>query len=429
MKKLLEKMLGSIAKAIIQKYKPTIIGITGSAGKTSTKQAVFAALKDSLDVRATAKNYNNELGLPLTVIGGKAWGKNVFGWIAVVLRGLSYLAISRRYPKTLVLEMGADRRGDIAKLVAIAPPLVAIETSVGEAHIEFFGSVGAIAEEKETLVRALPPEGYALLCADDPRVVAMRGATKARVMTYGLAATADLHADSVEYVRDPRSLAVLGMRMNVPNRSESVAIDLPGVAGRGHMRAALAALAVAKIMKVPFRDAAEGLRSYVPPPGRMRIIPGNKNTVIIDDTYNASPAAMHDALEVLSKFPIPDKARRIALLGDMRELGGITEKAHAEVGERIAKSGIDLFVAVGEAMNEAIEAAKRNGMDEDRVFHMENAVAAARFLEDRLHLGDAILIKGSQNTIRLERAVKALMAEPERAEELLCRQGPEWENK
>jgi len=428
MKKLLEQTLGKIAAAIIKKYQPTVIGITGSAGKTSTKQAVFAALSATFDVRATPKNYNNELGLPLTIIGGKAAGKNVFAWLVIICRGWSYLILNRKFPKMLVLEMGADRRGDLAKLVAIAPPRVSVITSIGEAHIEYFGSLGAIAEEKETLVKVLPADGYAVLNADDPRVVSMRSVTKAKVVTYGLSGTADVRATELEYIRDPRSLAVLGMRLTVPGSSGPLAVDLPGVVGRGHALAALAGLATAKILGVPLVAAAEGLRRYAPPPGRLRLISGIKNTVIIDDTYNASPGAMHEALEVLKNFTVPEKARRIALLGDMRELGGFTERAHREVGEYVAKNNIDIFVAIGEAMHEAIEAAKQNGMNEDHVMHMENAVAAARFLEERLHPGDVILIKGSQNTIRLERAVKALMAEPERAEEFLCRQGPEWEN-
>ena len=427
MKKILEKTLAAIATAILRKYKPMVIGITGSAGKTSTKEAVFAALSGSYDVRATPKNYNNELGLPLTVIGGRAAGKNIFGWLAIIFRGWSYLIFNRKFPKMLVLEMGADRTGDLAKLVAIAPPHISIVTSVGEAHIEFFGSLGAIAEEKETLVKVLPPDGYALLSADDPRVFSMRAVTKAKVLTYGLSETADVRAALLEYIRDPRSTAVLGLRLTVPGPTGSVKVDLPGVVGRGHALAALAGIAASKVLGVSLPAAAEGLRKYAPPPSRMRLIPGVKNTVLLDDTYNASPGAMHEALEVLKNFPVPDKARRIALLGDMRELGGFTERAHTEVGEYVAKNNIDIFVAVGEAMHEALEAAKKNGMSEDRVIHMESAEAAGHFLEERLRPGDVILIKGSQNTIRLERAVKVLMLEPERAGELLCRQGKEWE--
>jgi UDP-N-acetylmuramoyl-tripeptide--D-alanyl-D-alanine ligase len=425
MKKILEKTLARIAKAIIAKYKPLIIGITGSAGKTSAKEAIFVALTRKYDVRATPKNYNNELGLPLSIIGGNAAGKNVFAWAAIVIRGLRLILFPCRYPKMLVLEMGADRHGDLAKLVAIAPPSISVITSLGSAHIGHFGSLGAIAEEKETLVRCLPPDGYAVLNSDDPRVFSMRGATQAKVLSYGFSPSAEVRISSVEYMHDPRSTAVLGLRLSVPTGAHDIEIDLPGVVGEGHARAALAGLAVAKVLRVSPSEAAEGLRSYAPPPSRMRLVPGIKKTVLIDDTYNASPDAMFEAIKVLKEFKIPEKARRIAILGDMLELGGITEKEHAAVGERLAKNGADLFIAVGEAMNHAIDAAKAAGMDENCVIHMQNAISAGRFVQERLKQGDVVLIKGSQG-VRMERAVVELMAQPERAHDLVCRQGREW---
>ncbi len=425
MKKLLERILGALAKAILEKYKPLIIGITGSAGKTSAKEAVYSALCGSFTVRATVKNYNNELGLPLSIIGGKAAGKSIIGWLAVFFRALGLLVFTRKYPGLLVLEMGADRPGDLGKLVRIAPPTISVITSLGSAHIEHFGSLGAIAEEKETLVRCLPADGIAVLNSDDPRVFAMRGATKAKIITYGFSASAEMRIVSSEYMREPRSMAVLGMRVGVPTPLGKVEIELPGVAGENHARAALAGFAVAKALKVSTQEAAEGLRKYAPAPSRMRLVEGIKKTVLIDDTYNASPDAMFEALKVLKDFPVPEKARRIAILGDMLELGGITEKEHAAVGERLAKDGIDMFLAIGEAMNYAIDAAKAAGMSEDRVIHMQNAVSAGRFIQEKLKPGDVVLVKGSQG-VRMERAVVELMAEPERAPELVCRQGKEW---
>jgi UDP-N-acetylmuramoyl-tripeptide--D-alanyl-D-alanine ligase len=425
MKKTLEKILAFIAKAILKKYKPTIIGITGSAGKTSAKEAIAAALAGSFDLRAPIKNYNNALGLPLTIIGGKSAGKNPLGWLGVIWRGLTLIVFPCRYPKLLVLEMGADRVGDIAKLVEIAPPDIAVVTSIGLAHIEHFGSIGAIAEEKETLVRALKPDGFAVLSADDPRVFAMRAKAPGRVLTYGLSLTADVHCGAIEYERDPRSLAVLGMRLKVADSSGEYAIDLRGVAGRGHVQAALAALAVAKILKVPFSEAAQGVRNYAPPPSRLKLVPGIKGTVLIDDTYNASPSAVFEALEVLKDFPVPDRSRRIVMLADMLELGSITEKEHAMIGDKIAKDGLDYFLAVGEAVHYAVASAKLAGMGEDRIFHFNDSVSAARFLQERLKLGDVVLIKGSQG-LRMERAVVELMAEPLDAEKLVCRQNPEW---
>jgi len=429
MKKILEKVLGKIAQDIVKKYQPMIIGITGSAGKTSTKEAVYSVLSEFFNVRTAIKNYNNEFGLPLTIIGGKAAGKNIFGWLAVIIRGISYIIFPRKYPAMLVLEMGSDRPGDLAKLVAIARPTVSAVTSVGAAHLEFFGSLGAIAEEKETLVRALPPDGWAVLNADDPRVAAMRAASPGRVLTCGFSETADIRAAHIEYTRDVNSLMATGLRVTVSGFSfEPLIIELPGMAGTGHVRAALFALAVAKIFRVPSAEAIRGVKKYSPPPGRMRLIPGIKDTLLIDDTYNASPAATSDALDALGTLPLPGNARRIAILGDMKELGGITERVHAETGERLVKDKIDYFVAVGEAMHEAVEAAKHVGMSEDMIMHLDNSNTAGRFMVERIKSGDIILIKGSQS-MRMERAVHELMAEPVRAEELLCRQDGGWENR
>jgi UDP-N-acetylmuramoyl-tripeptide--D-alanyl-D-alanine ligase len=299
-------------------------------------------------------------------------------------------------------------------------------TSIGTAHIGYFGSLNAIAEEKETLVRALAAHGCAVLNADDPRVISMRAVIKAKIITFGFSATADVRATSVEFLRDPMTLAVQGLRVMAVSGPHQISFDLLGVLGKGHVRAALSALAVARALGLPLAVAAAALATYAPPPSRLRLIPGIKNTVLIDDSYNASPAAMFDALEVLKEYPVPTGRKRIALLGDMRELGDFTDKAHEEVGERVAKDNVDLFVAVGEAMHGALEAAKRAGMSEDHCFHLTDAVSAGRFLQERIRPGDVILIKGSQNTIRLERAVKELMAEPERAAELICRQGKEW---
>jgi UDP-N-acetylmuramoyl-tripeptide--D-alanyl-D-alanine ligase len=254
----------------------------------------------------------------------------------------------------------------------------------------------------------------------------MRGVARGKVLTFGFQETADVRAASVEHIREPKTLAVRGLRVTATSGARETTIELRGVLGTGHVRAALAALAAARALGVPLAAAADGLKRYTPPPGRVRLVPGVKGTVIIDDTYNSSPDAVFEALETLRAYPVPDGCRRIALLGDMLELGGYSETGHTNVGTRVAESGAEMFIGVGERMREALVSAKRAGMNEDRVLPMENAVSAARFLQGRLRAGDVVLIKGSQG-MRMERAVRELMAEPERASELLCRQGKEWE--
>jgi UDP-N-acetylmuramoyl-tripeptide--D-alanyl-D-alanine ligase len=425
MKNLIEKILSSLAAAIIKKYKPLIIAITGSAGKTSAREAILAAIGAEFDARASLKNYNNDLGLPLSVINAKSSGKNIFSWLTVIARGASFVVFPRHYPRVLILEMAADRPGDLARLVKIAPPDISVITSVGSAHIEFFGSEGAIAEEKATLVRALGAEGVAVLNADDSRVIGMRSACKGKIITFGIDSVADVRATKIEYLRDTRSLVVNGLHIEAGIKEQIIHFNILGAIGKNHVLAALVGLAVAKALKIKMETAALNLEKIKLAPGRSRLIPGIKETVIIDDSYNASPAAVFGALTTLKDYPVVGNGRRIAVLGDMLELGGYTEAAHRQVGEMAARLDIDYFYGVGERMNNACDAARIAGMGEGQVIHMESAGAAARFLQERLHPNDVVLIKGSQG-MRMEQAVKELMLEPERAPELLCRQGSEW---
>lgn len=176
-----------------------------------------------------------------------------------------------------------------------------------------------------------------------------------------------------------------------------------------------------------FHDAVRGLKDYQPLPGRMRLIQGVKGTVIIDDSYNANPEAIKRALETLIKFPADQLAKRYAILGDMRELGPKSEEFHREIGAYVTDLRIDYFVGVGELMGEAIASARARGMDESHLFHFGSSREAGEFIKERVRAGDVMLIKGSQNQIRMERAVSVLMAEPDQAEKLLVRQGREWQ--
>ncbi len=425
MKNLIEKILSALASAIIKKYKPMVVAVTGSAGKTSAREAIYAAVNTEFDARASLKNYNNDLGLPLSIINAKSVGKNIFSWLKIIARGVSFIVFLRRFPGVLILEMAADHPGDLARLVKIAPPNVSVITSVGSAHMEFFGSESAIAEEKATLVHALTVDGVAVLNADDSRVNGMRSTCKGKIITFGIDNVADVRATKIEYLRDTQSLAVTGLCVEAAIKNQKVNFILHGAIGKNHVLAALAGLAAAYALKIKPETAALNLEKIKLAPGRSHLIPGIKETMIIDDSYNASPATVLSALVALKDYPVVGNGRRIALIGDMLELGGYTETAHKNVGETAARLGIDFLYGVGERMHDACTAARAAGMGEEQIIHMENAGSAARFLQERLHPNDVILIKGSQG-MRTERAVRELMLEPEKAEELLCRQGKEW---
>ena len=435
MQQALQEKLATQAAAVLARYQPTIVAVTGSVGKTSTKEAIACVLRPGRDVRATSGNYNNELGVPLTILGEESPGRSVFGWWGVLRRARRLARGGHAYPKTLVLEMAMDRPGDLAKLVAFAKPSVAVVTDVSESHLEFFSSIEAIAEEKSTIVRALGANGVAVLNADNHWTAAMRKQHTGRTLTFGIKQAADLHAEEIGTTDQLPPSAVspdlealkslglpLGTTFKLAYKGQHVPVRLPRVLGNQQVYAALAAAAVAVSQGRNLVQVGEALLGYVPPRGRMNLIPGEKQTLIIDDTYNASPVSTIAALEVLGT--LKPRGRRIAVLGDMAELGRASEAGHREVGKHVAHTA-DFAVFVGDKMALAAQAAEQAGMTDERHTEVHDSRQVEAVLESVMSQGDVVLVKGSQ-VARMERVVKALMAEPERSGDLLVRQYGDW---
>jgi len=418
--------LSLFARMIIKKYQPVIIGITGSIGKTSAKEAVYCVLKDHLSVRLSQKNYNNEIGLPLTVIGAESAGRNIFGWLLVFLKALSILVFkSKKYPRALILEMGVDHPGDMAYLTSIAPPTIGIVTAVSYSHIEYFGSLVNIKKEKQVLVESLASKGLAILNYDNEATREMSTASQARVITYGLRPGADLQAQDVSYNFAKGGYELSGLNFKLSYNGSVVPVFMGKAMSETALYAALAAAAVGLYFEMNLVEIALALKDFSLPKGRMNVLPGIKHTFIIDDTYNSSPEAVIAALSVLSRIKIDPEASKYAVLGDMLEIGAYTEEGHQLVGRKLVESGISRLIAVGERSRDIIRGAKDAGLEDDFIFYFDNSEDAGKFLQDRVKAGDIILVKGSQG-VRMEKAVKEIMAEPERAAELLVRQGKEW---
>lgn len=431
MKHFVTNSLAGFATRVIRRHKPFVIAITGSVGKSSAKQAIDAVLRDTFHVRTSPKNFNTDIGVPLTILDLPNGGRSPIVWLSNLVSGWSQAAFGmKHYPDTLVLEMGADRPGDIARLARIAPPDIAVVTAVGEAHLEFFGSVageGGVQKEKRALVEALDADGIAVLNADDALVLAMRSASKGRVMTYGFSVDADVRATDAAMQVDIRERAECGMRFAISHAGVSARAFMPGVLGMPAVSAALAAAAVGLAKNLPLSEIAARLHDVEAPPGRMRALTGIKRTLLIDDTYNASPKAAFAALETLNHVPLAaSDDKKIAVLGDMLELGASAQQLHEQVGRAVVDAGVDLFVAVGELMGDAAKAAVAYGMPAERVAHFGSTEDAGRFVQERLKQGDAVLVKGSQS-MRMERVVKELMADPLHARQLLCRQDESWD--
>ncbi|HCX28072.1 MAG TPA: hypothetical protein DHI91_02945 [Candidatus Portnoybacteria bacterium] len=409
-----------LAKATLRRYRPMIIGVTGSVGKTSTKEAIYAVLKNKFSVRRNIKNYNNEIGVPLTILGQEAGGKNLWRWLKVFLIGFFGLLYTKKYPKILVLEMGADKIGDIAYLTDFVKCDIGVVTAVGEipVHVEFFQGPAQVAREKSNLVRCLSKTGWAILNYDDEQVRAMAARTTGQVFTYGFSDKADLRAFNLE--QHLEEMANAGLVFKVDYQGNTMPIKLRGIFGQYQAYAVLAAAAVGLVFKINLVEIAQALKEYRAPAGRLRLLRGIKNSWILDDTYNSSPSSALGALGVLEQMP----GRKIAALGDMLELGAFTEEAHRKIGVKAA-GVLEYLLAVGERSIFLADEAKKNGLPEDRIRHFASAEEAGCFLQEIIQEGDVILVKGSQG-LRMEKIVKEIMAEPDKAKELLVRQDEAW---
>jgi len=436
MKKIIQFKLKWAARLILRKYQPDVVGVTGSVGKTSTKEAVYAVLASRFRVRRSVKNYNNEIGVPLTIIGVDSPGRSLTGWLGIALKTARLLLIrDRDYPEVIVMEMGVDRIGDMKYLMDIVECRVGVITTIGPSHLEYFGSVAKIKNEKAELIRHVPKHGRSVLNYDNEHTRAVARESRARVVTYGFSNKADIAAQEVKLTtaqgrgnENNGAAALPGLNFKLGYQGSYVPVFLPGTVGDSAVYAALAAAAVGVAFDMNMVDISKALATYHPPRGRMRIIRGVKHTLIVDDTYNSSPQSSFAALAGVARMQLAKGGRRFAVFGDMLELGSYTEKGHFEVGQYAYKSGIDKLIAVGERSVDMVRGAQEAGMKRDDIFHFATAEEAGRFVQDRIKESDLVLVKGSQG-VRMEKAVKEIMAEPMRSGELLVRQGPEWGDK
>jgi UDP-N-acetylmuramoyl-tripeptide--D-alanyl-D-alanine ligase len=429
MRKILQLKLNILASWILRKYQPIVVGITGSIGKTSAKEAVYTVLHQSFRVRMSPKNYNNEIGLPLTILGLTSPGRSFWGWLKLFVQAWGLIIFrATDYPEVLVLEMGVDRPGDMAYLVKIAPPTVGLVTAISHSHLEYFGSVANIQKEKQTLIEHVDHKGLSILNYDSEAAREMSGVSKARVLTYGLSEGANLQAQDIVFNFTKGNYELAGVNFKFNYNGAVVPVFLHNVMTESAIYAALAAAAVGLYFELNLIEVAQALSSFALPAGRMNILPGIKHTFIIDDTYNASPESVIAALDILGRIKVDEAASKYAVLGDMLELGHYTEEGHQAVGRKVASSQINYLIAIGERARDIERGSQAGGLSLDHIFYFDHAAEAARFLQNRLQAGDLVLVKASQG-MRLEKVVKEIMAEPERASELLVRQGAEWKNK
>lgn len=418
MKKLLKtivsKILSAKARAYLKKNKVKVVAITGSLGKTSTKEAVYHVLKGHFNVLSSKKGFNTEIGLSLAVLGEKESGfSSPFKWLGIIKRSL--FEKKKRYD-IAVLEMGADRPGDIKKLTNIARPDIAVITCIKPIHLDKdqFKNIDDIRKEKETIIRILDKNGAAVLNSDDPQIKAME--TKSETFTFGTEKGADIRAENIH-------LSKKGITFEIKHKNTSIPLHVP-VLGAFQIYALLPAIAVGLKLGIALEDCARALKDYRLPPGRMSLIEGVNGSHILDGSYNASPESVKRSLDLLREL---HAQRKISALGTMNELGDISKEEHLKIGGSAA--GIsDILIAVGQSAPDIKQGALDAGMPEAKIFTFFNSEEAGSYLKNLLGPDDLVLVKGSQNKVRMEKAVKIMMKNPQQASFLLCRQDKEWEN-
>ncbi len=413
------------AKLVLRIYKPHIVAVVGSVGKTSAKDAIYATLATRFSVRKSEKSFNSEVGIPLTILGCPTGWRNPLRWLQNLFDGLLLILSRGKYPEWLVLEVGADRPGDIKAVASWLPVDIAVMTRLPDVpvHVEFFDSPQDVIREKAEVLKAIREEGFFIGNADDPEVRALFPKA-CHVVSFGAGEDVDIRTCDLHVLLGEDGFPT-GIQTTLDCDDAKIPVSLMGTIGSHSILSVLAGYAVGKTLGLEPQAMGKSLSSYVPPPGRMRLLKGIKKTLLIDDTYNASPAATIAALEGLRL--VTSAKRKIAVLGDMLELGKYSSAKHREAGAAAADI-CDLLITVGFRARDIADGALAAGMPERNIFQFEDARIAGKELEQLIGEGDCILIKGSQS-IRMERTVEEVMAEPERAEELLVRQEREWKRR
>jgi UDP-N-acetylmuramoyl-tripeptide--D-alanyl-D-alanine ligase len=372
------KALQDLAHAVRVAAGTKVVAITGSAGKTTTKDTIAAFLERRMTVVKNKGNLNNHIGLPLSLMQ------------------------VRHAPAVAVMELGMNHAGEISALVAIAEPDVRVWTNVGDAHLGFFASAEAIADAKAEILERATPASVLVCNADDRRVMSRADGFAGRTITFGTSARAAVRATEI----DDRGLA--GMRARVTTPVGETVIDTP-LLGRGNLSNVLAATAVATDVGISLDDVADAAARLRPADRRGVVHRLSSGVTVVDDSYNSSPSALAQSLEVVAREQ--GASRRVAVLGEMLELGDHAERLHADSGRLVAQSGIDVLYAIGGPAAETLAtAAIHAGMSSARVAHFSSSESAATVIAGAVRAGDLVLVKGSRG-IRTDLVADRIKAE------------------
>ncbi len=367
--------LGDIARERRRKFGTPVVALTGSNGKTTTKDMISACLETTFPVLKTKGNLNNLIGLPLTLLN------------------------LTEQERIVVLEMGMNVPGEIRRLTEIAEPDVGLITNIERVHLEGMGSLERVREEKGELFRRMRQDGTILVNQDDPRVIDLASEFRGQKITFGIDHPAEVMAKEI------RLKGVGGTSFTLMMEGVTMEITLPLLGGH-FVPNALSAIASASLFGIELEKVKEALENLQPSPMRMEVLRPKEGVTLINDAYNANPRSMELALEILSEMK--GKGRAIAVLGDMLELGDFSVEAHQHIGQRVEELSIDFLLALGEEAPVLVESAMRHGLDSEKARIVESHTEAISILKKMVRDGDWILVKGSRR-MGMEKIAEGLM--------------------
>lgn len=427
-KKIIIKIITWEAGIILKKYKPKIVAITGSVGKTSTKDMLFCVLSKKYKVRKSEKSYNSALGLPLTVLGlPNAWS-DPFLWLENIFKGFLMFFKKQEYPDVLILEIGVSKPGDvknnISKWLKIDFLLYTVFPDV-PVHVEFFGSAENIFKEKSKIIKSLKKGGVLILNHDDEKVYSLHQKSKERVVSFGVNENATYKVSYPGYIYKKQNQWEIpqGVTFKFEYKGNTYPVLVNNLLGLHNTMQISGALACASEMGCDILDSISALSSYQNQPGRMSLLEGLDGSMIIDDSYNSSPIATIAAINVLREMK---GNRKIVVLGDMLELGKHTEEEHRAIG-KIVSSVADILITIGPRSLFVRDGAVENGFLEKNIFSFVDVLSSLDFVSGLVGSGDVVLVKGSQS-MRLEKLVEVLIKDTNQKEKILCRQEKEWKD-
>lgn len=413
MNNILKKISCILTKKIISKYKPFVIGITGSVGKTSTKEAIYSVVSSRFSVAKTKQNFNNELGVPLTVLMAdvdieyKKADLNFMFWLKVFFHALNLILFkSNKYPQYLVIEMGADKKGDIKYLTDMVSPKIAVITMIGDipSHIEFFEDIEDLAIEKSQLVKSLPDDGIAILNYDDTRVLNMKDSTNADIITYGFDPVAHFRAHNVKYFFDGD---MVGLEFDLHYQTNRQLVRVSDTVAKHQIYPILSAISIGVFLGIDISTIINSFKNIEIPSHRMSMIKNDKGVMIIDDCYNASPISMKSAIDALYDLDmsIDGSGKKIAILGDMLELGDYEIMAHKMIGAYL-KGKVDILITIGDRAKYISDEAKEFLSDKN-IYHFMDKQEVLDFIKNVIKPKDLLLVKASRG-MALESIVEGL---------------------